>query len=94
MSSRGISCAINPEAGKEFESFVKIHKAEKKKKVAIIGSGPAGLQAALTASERGHNVTLFEKLDRLGLCTMLDYQILRKIIGITQYIIGAVDIVM
>ena len=66
MSSRGISCAVNPEAGKEFEDFTKIYKADEKKTVAIIGSGPAGLQAALTASERGHHVTLFEKSNRLG----------------------------
>lgn len=66
LSSRGISCAVNPEAGKEFESFVKVFPAEVRKKVAIVGSGPAGLQAALTASERGHDVTLFEKNSRLG----------------------------
>lgn len=93
MSSRGISCAINPEAGKEFESFVKIHKAENKKKVAIIGSGPAGLQAALTASERGHNVTLFEKLDRLGgalyYVGLPDFK--KDYRDYTKYIIGAVE---
>lgn len=66
MNSCGISCAINPEAGKEYESFVKITPAKIKKKVAVIGSGPAGMQAAITASERGHDVTLFEKKDRLG----------------------------
>lgn len=66
MAFRGISCAVNPEAGKEFESFVQVSSAKNKKKVAIVGSGPAGIQAALTASKRGHDVTLFEKDDRLG----------------------------
>lgn len=66
MASRGISCAVNAEAGKEFEDYVRVRPAPKKKKVAIVGSGPAGLQAALTARERGHEVTLFEKEGRLG----------------------------
>jgi 2,4-dienoyl-CoA reductase-like NADH-dependent reductase (Old Yellow Enzyme family)/thioredoxin reductase len=66
MESRGISCAVNPEAGKEYESFVKITPASRKKKVAVVGAGPAGLQATLTAAERGHDVTLFEKEKRLG----------------------------
>jgi len=66
MRSCGISCAVNPEAGKEYERFTDVIPVEYKKKVAVIGSGPAGMQAALTATERGHDVTLFEKEDRLG----------------------------
>lgn len=66
MASRGISCAVNPEAGKEYETYTLIQPAVKKKKIAVIGSGPAGLEAALTASGRGHEVTLFEKNNRLG----------------------------
>lgn len=92
MSSRGISCAVNPEAGKEFESFTKTYKADEKKKVAIIGSGPAGLQAALTASERGHHVTLFEKLDKLGgalyYVGLPDFK--KDYRDYTDYIVGAV----
>ena len=41
-------------------------KAEVKKKVAVIGGGPAGIQALLTLCERGHDVTLYEMSDRLG----------------------------
>ncbi|NLP43134.1 MAG: FAD-dependent oxidoreductase [Peptococcaceae bacterium] len=66
MRSCGISCAVNPEAGKEYEGYTRVTPATSKKKVAIVGSGPAGIQAALTATLRGHEVTLFEKEDRLG----------------------------
>lgn len=66
MRNCGISCAINPEAGKEYESFTTIKPYQKIKNIAIIGSGPAGMQAALTATERGHKVTLFEKNSNLG----------------------------
>lgn len=66
MSFRGISCAVNAEAGKEFEGYVQVEPAKVKKKVAVIGAGPGGMQAALTATQRGHDVTLFEREDRLG----------------------------
>lgn len=66
MSSRGISCAVNAEAGKEYEGYTRVVPTDIKRKVAVVGSGPAGLQAALTASERGHDVIIFEKGDRLG----------------------------
>ncbi|NLM21906.1 MAG: FAD-dependent oxidoreductase [Peptococcaceae bacterium] len=66
MRSCGISCAVNPEAGKEYEGYTRVTPATSKKKIAIVGSGPAGIQAALTAKIRGHEVTLFEKEDRLG----------------------------
>jgi len=65
MKSCGISCAVNPEAGKEFEWFTQVKPAQRKK-VAVVGSGPAGMQAAQTAAARGHDVTLFEKNDSLG----------------------------
>lgn len=57
-------CAINPYTG--FEDCKKIERADKVKKVAVIGGGPGGCEAAKTAFLRGHEVTLFEKGDKLG----------------------------
>jgi 2,4-dienoyl-CoA reductase-like NADH-dependent reductase (Old Yellow Enzyme family) len=58
-----IGCSVNPACGCELG---KLQPAEKKKKVAVIGGGVAGMQAALTASLRGHSVTLIEREDALG----------------------------
>jgi len=58
-------CTVNPVTGREAE-FGSLKPAEKKKKVLIIGGGPAGMEAAQIASSRGHNVTLYEKDSRLG----------------------------
>jgi len=58
-------CAINPETGFEAEMKYAIPPAVKKK-VLIAGGGVAGMQAALTCAERGHDVILCEKTDKLG----------------------------
>ena len=60
-----VRCAINPVTGRETE-FKQVRPPEKKKMVVVIGGGPAGIQAAITASHRGHDVTLFEKDKELG----------------------------
>jgi 2,4-dienoyl-CoA reductase-like NADH-dependent reductase (Old Yellow Enzyme family)/thioredoxin reductase len=65
MAKSQFICAINPVIGQEFESKFEIPPA-KKKKVLIAGGGIGGMQAALTASERGHEVILCEKSNRLG----------------------------
>lgn len=62
-----INCAVNPYLGEEdMFPLGKVPKADIKKKVAVVGGGPAGIQALLTLVERGHDVTLYEKSKRLG----------------------------
>lgn len=58
------SCVINPCVGKEKE--LQLVPCETVKKVAVAGGGPGGMAAARWAAMRGHQVTLFEKSDRLG----------------------------
>ncbi len=62
---RQICCAVNPEAGREIE-FGPITKAPQKKRIIVIGGGPAGMEAARVAGLRGHEVILFEKRESLG----------------------------
>ncbi|HJD97098.1 FAD-dependent oxidoreductase, partial [Mailhella massiliensis] len=57
------ACSTNPRLGIE---HVYIPPAVEKKRVCIIGGGPGGMQAAITAAERGHEVMLFEKEGQLG----------------------------
>jgi len=58
------SCLVNPRAC--YETEINIVPVQTKKKVAVIGAGPAGLSAATTAAECGHYVDLYEKSDRIG----------------------------
>ena len=60
-----ISCIYNPVAGNEKE-LAEPGPAAVEKKVVVIGGGPAGMEAARVAAERGHRVVLFERSDRLG----------------------------
>ena len=60
------TCAMNPALGHEVEPEYHVTPAAVKKKIMIIGAGPAGMEAAITAKRRGHDVTVFEKGDRIG----------------------------
>ncbi len=65
-------CLVNPVTGRESEFALR--PVDKKKKVFVAGGGPAGMEAAIVAAQRGHEVHLYEKSDRLG----------------GQYLIGAI----
>ena len=59
-----LRCSVNPFVGKELQW--KIKRIKKPKSVLVIGGGPAGLQCAVVAAQRGHQVTLVEKETQLG----------------------------
>jgi len=62
-----ISCLINPSAGREFEwGGDRFSRTDQPKKVLVVGAGPAGMEAARVAAERGHQITLVEALGDLG----------------------------
>jgi 2,4-dienoyl-CoA reductase-like NADH-dependent reductase (Old Yellow Enzyme family)/thioredoxin reductase len=64
MAKKEIACAINPACGNQAMAITE--KADKPLKVAVVGGGPAGMEAARVATVRGHTVTLFEKTWELG----------------------------
>lgn len=64
FENKPASCLVNPFAGKETEW--KIEPAKKIKNIAVVGAGPAGLSFSVTAAQRGHNITLFEKGSQIG----------------------------
>ncbi|MDF2678320.1 MAG: NADH:flavin oxidoreductase/NADH oxidase [Bacillota bacterium] len=59
-----VKCSVNPAVGREAECI--ITPAINKKKIVIVGAGPGGMEAALIAGQRGHNVKLYEKTGELG----------------------------
>ncbi|MEJ1999724.1 MAG: FAD-dependent oxidoreductase, partial [Maritimibacter sp.] len=64
FSGKISSCLVNPRAC--YETEIPSGRAEPPKRIAVVGAGPAGLSTAITAAERGHQVVLFDKADRLG----------------------------
>ncbi len=65
VNYRQIRCAVNPAIGREVD-YGYIRPAERKKKVIVVGGGPRGMEAAIVASSRGHEVVLHEKEKDLG----------------------------
>ena len=63
LSGEPVSCGVNPLCGREGEEII---EADVKKSVLVIGAGPGGLETAVTASKRGHKVTIWEKGERIG----------------------------
>ena len=61
-----IECVVNPQIGHEQDFFHPMPVRRQNRSVLVVGGGPAGIQAALTASGQGHRVTLCEKTNRLG----------------------------
>ncbi|WP_211828805.1 NADPH-dependent 2,4-dienoyl-CoA reductase [Kistimonas asteriae] len=61
------SCLVNPRACHETElNYIPLKQEETRKKIAVVGAGPAGLAFATVAAERGHAVTLFDQADEVG----------------------------
>ena len=81
-------CRVNAAMGREYEN--KVTPTEKKKKVIVIGGGPAGLEAARVAALRGHEVTLFEKEHKLGglipLAALVNENELEALVGLVSYL--------
>jgi 2,4-dienoyl-CoA reductase (NADPH2) len=64
LSGFSVCCVLNPRVGREEDTEIK--EAKVKKKIFVAGGGPAGMEFALVAKQRGHDVTLYEREERLG----------------------------
>jgi 2,4-dienoyl-CoA reductase-like NADH-dependent reductase (Old Yellow Enzyme family)/thioredoxin reductase len=64
MAKHEIACSINPGCGNE--AFAHMERSSRPVRLAVVGGGPAGMEAARVATERGHSVTLFERSGELG----------------------------
>jgi 2,4-dienoyl-CoA reductase-like NADH-dependent reductase (Old Yellow Enzyme family)/thioredoxin reductase len=60
------TCTMNPALGHEVEPNYNLSPATRRKKIMIVGAGPAGMECAITATKRGHQVTVYERDERIG----------------------------
>ena len=86
-------CAVNCQTGREFRYRNYIRPAKASMKVLVVGGGPGGMKAAVTAAERGHDVTLAEKTGKLGgLLKFTDYDNLKMdLMRLKNYLITMVN---
>lgn len=66
IKTETIKCSVNPTMGQQLANKEYRKEPERIKKILVAGGGPAGMEAAIIAASRGHNVTLVEKSDQLG----------------------------
>src|SRR5690606_7746051 len=79
MAGNAISCVVNPAAGREQRfGLHTLQAAERPANWLVVGGGPAGMKAALTLRQRGHQVTLVERGGQLGGQTLLAAQLPRR----------------
>jgi 2,4-dienoyl-CoA reductase (NADPH2) len=64
FSESSVYCVLNPRVGREAD--IEIKKTKTKKRIFVAGGGPAGMEFALIASQRGHDVSLYEQAEKLG----------------------------
>ncbi len=94
MQDKAIRCIHNPAAGREKELGIDtLQKAEKKKRIVVVGGGPAGLKVSEVAALRGHQVILLEKNNKLGgqvnFACQLPYR--NEISGVTTHLSNRVN---
>ena len=86
-------CSVNPEWGLEHKVERLVQEPIRTKKIAVIGGGPVGMEAALLSAKRSHNVTLYEKEDHLGglLCAMDGVELKWTITRFKHYMIRQIE---
>jgi 2,4-dienoyl-CoA reductase (NADPH2) len=66
IPSQPVTCMVNPSVGKEKEEELRTKPSDRRERVFVVGGGPGGMKAAEAFALRGHEVSLYEKRDRLG----------------------------